>query len=306
LFGLAWGTFEFLTGQSAHLKYHSLPNVNRSAIYHLIALFTMCGIMLDNSGWFAVRYRISVGICLVVALAGLVVIGSRAGILAFLTGMSLLLISFLNNRRVRIIVTGGAAGLVLVIAGLAVYVDHPAVKERISRFTYYYHMVKEDSDIKSLVTPSDQVRYDYMRIAWAQISQKGNMLLGSGPGTYKSIDIEELALDPPLMAYKIYWNKLSHPHNEYLNRWVERGLVGLGVHILFLAYLAGCLWRNRSRSVRVHWQWVTILGFFNTALVAGFFNSVLTNETAWLGMMLTGIFLRWTRQQEAGREGSDA
>ena len=125
--------------------------------------------------------------------------------------------------------------MVLAVTAINAFFDHPQVQRRIDRFVHYYRIALNPGDLKSAVIESDHVRYDYIRLAVAQLKQKGHVFLGTGPGTFKYIKVDELDFDPPLMAYKVHWNKPTHAHNEYLTRWVERGLVGLGMHLLFLS-----------------------------------------------------------------------
>jgi O-antigen ligase len=219
--------------------------------------------------------------------------GSRAGVITILTGVMLLFISFLGNRRVIIFLGAVLLTLVLVLAGISKYMNDSFISSRIDKYSYYYQIIKNGSATNSPLTISNRVRWDYIRVAWAQITQNKNILFGSGPGTFGNIKIEELKFASPLLEYKKNWSRPSHAHNEYLNRLVEQGLLGIGMHIFFLIYLGICLFRSRSKTGRVYWQWVACLGFLNTAVVAGLFNTVLTNELAWQAMMLTGIFMQW-------------
>lgn len=292
LLGLILSAFDFFGGKNPFLEFKSIPNLNRSVIYLLITIFTMYGILLDNKGNFSAPTKIWVGACLAVALVSLVIMGSRAGIITFVTGMLLLFLSFFSHRRIRIFLIVGFFALVIVSAGLTKYIDIPAVKSRLDKFEYYYQMIKGETSDLSIVNVSNRVRFDYLRMAWAQITQKNNLLLGSGPSTFGYIKVEELDFTPPLLEYKKTWEKPSHAHNEYMNRWVEQGLVGLGLHIAFLLYIGVCLFRHRSKVGRICWLWVACLGIFNITVVAGLFNTVFANEIAWQVMMLLGLFMQ--------------
>lgn len=291
LLGLILGAIEFFSNRNPFLEFNSIPNLNRSVIYLLITIFTMYGMLIDNSGIFSIKAKILISTALSFSLGGLLFMGSRAGLIAFITGTALFFISFFNHRKIRFFFILGLIILLALLSGLSKYMTMPAVKSRLDKFIHYYQVVINDSPAEnSDVSVSNRTRIDYLRVAWAQITQKGHLLLGLGPATFKYIKIEELDITPPLMEYKKSWHKLSHAHNEYLNRLVEQGVLGLGVHLAFLIYLGICLFRHRPQKGRIHWLWVACLGIFNTAVVAGAFNTVFTNEIAWQAMMLIGFF----------------
>ena len=296
LVGLILSAFDLVSGQNPFLEFKSIPNLNRSVIYHLMAIFTMGAMLLDNSGKFSTKLRIGVGICLVVSLGALIIMGSRAGIIALFMGVVLLFILFLSQLRVMITFFCGVVLLFLLTIGISSYIKIPAVQNRIDIFKYYYKLIKNGSVPTSPVMLSNRIRYDYIRVAWAQITQKGNILFGSGPATFKYINVEALKFNPSLLEYKKNWNTLSHAHNAYLNLWVEQGLGGISIYICFLIYLGVSLYRYRLKTEGIHWQWLACLGFLNTAVVAGLFNTVLANESAWQGMMLTGIYIQGMKQ----------
>lgn len=294
LLGLGLSAVEFFNGRNPFLEFKSIPNLNRSVIYLLITIFTMCGMLFDNGGHFSKGAKVCTAICLAVFLVSLIIMGSRTGIIAFLTGAVLFFISFFGHRRIRIYLPIGFMLLLIVSAGLYKYMTLPAVKVRLERFHHYFQIIANGSSTDlGTVSVSNRMRIDYLRVAWAQITQKENLLLGTGPATFKYIKIDELEFTPPLSEYKKSWNKLSHAHNEYMNRWVAQGLLGLGVHLSFLIYLGRYLFRHRPKRGRIQWLWVACLGTLNTAVVAGFFNTVFTNEMAWQAMILIGFIMQW-------------
>ena len=295
LIGLSLSAIDLISGQNPYLEFKSIPNLNRSVIYHLMAIFTMGAVLLDNSGKFSTKLRLGISVCLVVSLSALIIMGSRAGIIALFMGVVLLFILFLSRLRVMITFFCGLVLLFLLTIGISSYIKIPAVQNRIDIFKYYYKLIKNGSVPTSPVMLSNRMRYDYIRVAWAQIAQKGNILFGSGPATFKYINVEKLKFKPPLLEYKKHWNTLSHAHNAYLNLWVEQGLIGIGLYISFLIYMGGILFRYHLKTGQIHWQWVACLGVLNTVVIAGLFNTVLANESAWQAMMLTGIFIQGTK-----------
>ena len=208
LIGLSLSAFDLINGQNPFLEFKSIPNLNRSVIYHLMAIFTMGAMLLDNSQKFSTKLRIGVGICLMVSLSALIIMGSRAGVIAFFTGVVLMLILFLGRLRVMITFFCGLILLLLLTIGISSYIKMPTIQNRIDIFKYYYKLIKNGSVLRSPVRLSNRTRYDYMRVAWAQIAQKGNILFGSGPATFKYINLEDLKFNPPLLEYKKNWDTL--------------------------------------------------------------------------------------------------
>jgi O-antigen ligase len=299
MLGLVLSAHQLFTGQNPYLEFASMPNLNRSAIYHVLSLFVMLGMLMDSRRIFSKRSRILIACCFVIGVGSLFVMGSRGALLGFISGMVLLAVFVVHGRKAWLTLTACIVGSILALAIISAVWDNPILKGKLAKFTHYYHDLKDGGNLSDVITPSEKVRYDYIRIAWAQITQKEKMFLGSGPSTFKYIDVESLTLDKPLLMYQKNpgWDKPSHAHNEYLTRWVNGGLVGLGTHLLFLFYIGIRLWVSRKQKGGVHWQWVACVGFLATAGVSGMFNTVLTNEMGWLSMIIVGATMNWYKRQ---------
>jgi O-antigen ligase len=296
MLGLGWGLWDFFTGHNPYLEFKSIPNLNRSAIYHTISIFLMLAVMLGNNYIFTIRSRVAVTGCFLISLACLIIMGSRGSILGFLAGAILLVIMLYKNRRLWITMAIGLIFTAAVIIITVVILDITLVSKKVEKFTHYYHSLRHHDKLESFITPSELDRYDYIRVAWAQITQGGHMLLGTGPETFQYINVDQLKFDKPLMAYNSQWFNPSHAHNEFLTRWVEEGLLGLIVHIIFLGFVARSLFYQRPKDGKAHWAWIACAGFLSVAVVSGLFNSVLTNEMGWLSMMIVGIYMRQVKK----------
>jgi O-antigen ligase len=294
--GLGWSAHDLFGGQNPHLEFHSIPNLNRSAIYHLIAMFVMLGIIIDAN--FRSRLsRLFFGCSFVASLFALFVMGSRAALLGFMGGSFVLSVSLIRKKIIWLWLFMGMAVVMATLVITTVATDNRVLKTRMQKFTHYYHDLRSGGGIEATLTESERVRWDYAKLAWAQITQGGNFLLGTGPGTYKYIDVRKLDFEKPLYIFnKKSWTGPTHPHNEFLWRWVEVGLVGLVVHLGFLGFLAATLYRCRPNSEAITWDWVACVGFVITALVCGLFNTVLTSEMGWLAMLLVGLTMRNCRE----------
>jgi len=287
--GLVVSGYMLFSGQNPHLEFVSIPNLNRSVIYHVLCLFVMLAIVMDSRRLFSNRLRVVMGICFIIGVGCLFIMASRGALLGFVGGMILLAVFVKQSPKTWLIQSTSILGTIILISVINMTWDNHIFQSKIRKFTRYYYVLKEGSDLSGAIGISERVRYDYIRVSWAQITQKNKMFLGSGPGTFKYIDVESLSLGKPLLRYKKKpgWEKPSHAHNEFLTLWVEVGLVGLFCHVLFLCYFGSTLWQHRKRGQRT-WQLVAGVGFFATATISGLFNTVLTNEMGWLAMMIVG------------------
>lgn len=300
--GLVVSGYLLFSGQNPYLEFVSIPNLNRSVIYHVLCLFVMLAIVMDSRRLFSNRLRVIMGICFIIGVGCLFIMASRGALLGFVGGMILLAVFVKQSRKAWLILSTSILGAIILISVINMTWDNHIFQSKIRKFTRYYYVLKEGGDLLKVIGISEKVRYDYIRVSWAQITQKGKMFLGSGPGTFKYIDVESLSLDKPLLMYKKKsgWEKPSHAHNEFLTLWVEVGLVGLFCHVLFLCYFGSTLWQHRKRGQRT-WQLVAGLGFFATATISGLFNTVLTNEMGWLAMMIVGAAMQKGYELKEGK-----
>jgi O-antigen ligase len=303
LAGLAWSAYDLFSGRNPFLEFQSIPNLNRSAIFHVISMFVMLGAFLDKRIT-STRSGLFFMMSFVVSIFALIIMGSRGALLGFLSGSFILALLIIKKKRIWIGLFLGLVAVIMTVSLAAVVSDNPILKSKLYKFTHYYHDIRTGDGIQSVLTESERVRYDYARIAWAQITQTGHFLLGTGLDTYKHIDVHKLKFDNPLVVLKKErWSGPSHAHNEFLTRWVETGFVGLGVHLFFLGFIAVTLYRHRPSQGEIPWHWVACLGFLFTALISGMFNTVLRSEMGWLSMIVVGRAMQACEMQ-SGRTGS--
>jgi len=296
LMGLTWSAYDLFNGHNRHLEFHSIPNLNRSTIYHLIAMFIMLGAALDAK---SVQFgaRLFFGGSFAVSIIALMIMGSRATLLGFMAGSIVIGLMLIKKKVTWLWFCLGFIAVIGIMVLAVQVIDKPQLNRGLQRFTHYYQVVRAGGGLQALAGESERVRWDYAKLAWAQITQGGHFLLGTGPGTYKYFDARKLEFDQPLYIFnKKSWTGPTHPHNEFLWRWVEVGLVGLIIHIGFLGFLAVTLYRCRPNSDAISWDWVACVGFVMTAVICGLFNTVLTSEMGWLAMLLVGLTMRTCRE----------
>ncbi len=115
--------------------------------------------------------------------------------------------------------------------------------------------------------PSNSVRMGLWQTSWNMIKDKP--IFGIGPGNFSKV----------FDRYKVpqEYDTIAHPHNDYLNVWVNSGIVGL------LAYLF--LWfsflRRLAKKFTISIPIITVLVGF---LAAGLFQCYYTDQE--IGMLL--------------------
>ena len=292
LAGLIWSAYDLVNGHNRHLEFHSIPNLNRSTIYHLIGMYIMLGAALD-ARWAKPGSRIFFGCSFVVSIFALMIMGSRATLLGFMVGSIGLSLMLIKKKITWLWLFLGFVTAMVIMVLTVQLTGKPHLNRGLSRLTNYYQVLSTGGGFHGLLSESERVRWDYAKLAWAQITQGGHFFLGTGPGTYKYLDARNLEFDRPLYIFsKKSWTGPTHPHNEFLWRWVEVGLVGLAVHLGFLGFLAVSLYHSRPNSEAISWDWIACAGFLVTALVCGLFNTVLTSEMGWLAMLVVGLTMR--------------
>jgi len=234
--GLAYGLWEAATGAAKYVELNSVGVVTHSAIYLAICTLAAWGVLSQlRSAASPDPLRILGAWALVGAmLVGLVLMGSRAALLALLAAMFVL---FLMRPRDRVWPVLAAA--VLVAAAIAISLPDRFNQQRM--WDKLAQMVGGESP-----TQADTIRRAYWRIAWAQLTQGGHWRFGIGPRSFASIRPDQLHFDPPLPEVAL---PLAHAHNMYLHKLVEEGPLGLAALLAVFAVPAAALARQ-ARAAR--------------------------------------------------------
>lgn len=296
LFGLVWGAWQIYTGQRPNLEFNSAGVVTQSAIYLGIALIAACGRLWSADQFHSLYKRLFWWGCLAVFSAGLVLMGSRGGLLAAFSAILVVVAAFLATKET----VGGkkaiAVGLAVVFLGTLAYFAAPRVFQH-ERMVDKTLVVLGDNSVKhsTSLKLSDQVRFDCWRIGFAQAIQGSNRLLGVGPMKFDKIEVEKLRFDTPLKAYPF---RLTHAHNLFLTKWAEEGLLGL---IAFL-FLLGLLAYRLVTDIRPRdWYWVMAVGALIVPIVSGFFGTPWKHEHAMLASILLGLYFSSAKDRVGAR-----
>jgi len=121
--------------------------------------------------------------------------------------------------------------------------------------------------------PSNSVRMGLWQTSWNMIKDKP--ILGIGPGNFSKV----------FDKYKVAreYDTIAHPHNDYLNMWVNSGIIGLlGYLFLWFSFL-----RRFIKHFSISLPIITVLvGFF----AAGLFQCYYTDqEVAMLLFFILGL-----------------
>ncbi|OGC78397.1 MAG: hypothetical protein A2145_01730 [candidate division Zixibacteria bacterium RBG_16_40_9] len=121
--------------------------------------------------------------------------------------------------------------------------------------------------------PSNSVRMGLWQTSWNMVKDKP--IFGIGPGNFTKV----------FDQYKVpqEYDTIAHPHNDYLNVWVNSGIVGLLAYLFLWFSFLRRFAKNFSISIPV----ITVLVGF---LVAGLFQCYYTDqEVAMLLFFILGL-----------------
>jgi O-antigen ligase len=283
--GLAWGFVEWQSDLARRWEFRRMMVAETSIIVGIVVA-ALLGVLYADRSLFCKRERIIATVLIVAFLACMLFMGNRSGLLGFLVFFGLLVMSQFRKRISLIIVS--LLG-VTVVASLLV-LSATGFKGTIE------HLVSTQINIQSSsgdsFTVSDQFRFDYWSLGFEQARQGGSPIFGIGPRNFRSIDINALNFDSPLVnAYRL--NDPVHAHNLYITKLAEEGIAGLLVLLGFLVYMLCLIFKFRPRGESVHWLWVACLGAIVIPFVAGIFYAPFRREVAWVTMVFAGLALNY-------------
>ena len=291
--GLVWGTWHVYTHARPFLEFNSAGVVTQSVIYLGIVLIAVAGRLFArqpfDSRWMLAYYWA----CLILFSAGLVLMGSRGGLLAVAAAAGTVMLAAMvkaPDAKARLALISA----VIAVSGMTAYFTAPAMFQHERMFGKVVQLFGDA--YKNLeYRQGDQQRVDAWRIGIAQALQGEHPLLGIGPHKFDKIQVEKLHFDPPLDVYPF---RLTHAHNMFLTKWAEEGALGLIAFLLLL----GTFFYALSTRIEVHeWTWVAAVGALVVPIVSGFFGTPWKHEHAILAMMLLAIHLSHSPQTKQPR-----
>ncbi len=215
------------------------------------------------------NYKIFYGICILILLAGLMQLASRAVFISTLFIILVLYPLFIEKGASRSKFLMIVFPIILV-AFIGIYRIDWFRKRYISELRNDLTQVSINNDI---IEP----RIIRWRVAWKLFQQ--NPLLGYGSGTEKKILMENYF---EKKLYNSYLNKLN-AHNEYLSIMLKTGIWGLLVYLFTLIYGYIAAWYNRD---------IVFAGFVSLIAVVSFSENILdVNKTIFFYSFFFSLFI---------------
>ncbi|MEL4506335.1 O-antigen ligase family protein [Luteococcus sp. H138] len=221
-----------LAGPRTMLANHSLrlgTGMGGAAIYHVVLL--LAGAVLLRSALRDEHRRWSLA-GVAVCLLGILMTGSRAGLLSLLVFLGLLGVAFAMRGRIKLVLALSGALVALLVALMAVF---PVARR--------------------LVQPNEQFRAANYETAWRTWQASGhNTWLGVGSGRMWPWYFYESGASPVPWRGVIqtgYGRSLTNPHSLYLGVLAELGLVGAALLLVLVGAVVWQLvvaWRTMLRT----------------------------------------------------------
>ncbi len=215
------------------------------------------------------RNKIFYGIAILILLAGLMQLASRAVFISTLFIIVFLYPFFIATRinRVKFFII---ILPIILVAFISIY--------RIDWFRHRYTIeLKNDLTQTSINNDIIEPRITRWRIAWGLFQQ--NPLVGYGSGTEKKILMENYF---EKKLYNSYLNKLN-AHNEYLSIMLKTGMWGLLVYLFTLIYGYIAAWHNRD---------IAFAGFMTLISFVSFSENILdVNKTIFFYSFFFSLFI---------------
>jgi O-antigen ligase len=265
--GLLRGGVDAYLHQEYGLELYTMTSPTSSAIYLGIVLMVATSIaVLDTyrSWWWAAS-------C--VLLVGLLLMGSRGGILAvtFAGGVWLTMV---RSFRVWMLLAAVAISVALVAALPNIFAQDRA-------FAKIAALISTRQ-----IDANDNVRLTMWKLSIAEVVHGNSLWFGVGPKNFSSIDSFRIGIPPDAIGYRI-----EHAHNLFLNKASEEGLLGLTAMLALFGVVAYRLVRDLIAAPARYWRAGAAWGALAVPIVAGSFNTPWFQEHALLAMIWFGIYL---------------
>lgn len=282
---LAWGLWElFGTHAKTDLQLHSVGHVNHSAIYLTMIFGAALGWLLSTNKNTNLLKRLLL-ITLTIALFTSLIIGESRGAVGVGFTLALILIFTLSKNFITKSIGIGSAILVTV---LAVSLNTGVVQKEIEH--------EKNNDILANRSKVWNVSFEAARFS---------PLLGLGMSNWHFITIDQLKTSVEKRGktfdqnnYGLQW---GHSHNVYLTALVDRGIVGLGVTLLFmfawLRHLIKTFYLTRKFNEATY-LWAGSFSAWLATFGIGFVNTTFHHEHGILACQLLGLYLSYTQSHK--------
>lgn len=283
---LAWGLWElFGSHTKTALQLNSVGHVNHSAIYLTMISGAALGWLLStdkNTN----RLKQLLLTALTITLFTSLIIGESRGAVGVGFTLALALIFTLSKRRfIKLL----GVSSVLAVVGLTVILNTGVVQKEINN--------EKANNVLSNRDKVWNVSFEAARFS---------PLLGLGMSNWHFITMDQLkasvekrgkTFDPN--NYQLQW---GHSHNLYLTALVDRGIVGLGVTLLFMFTWLRHLIKTFSLTKKFNeatYLWAGSFSAWMATFGIGLVNTTFHHEHGILACLLLGLYLSYTQSHNS-------
>lgn len=282
---LAWGLWQlFVTHAKTDLQIHSVGHVNHSAIYLTMIFGASLGWLLSLERDTRTLKRVALVILSTFLFTGLIIGESRGAVgVGFVLGLLIILL-LSKNKLTRSI---GLASSALVLIS-AVTLNVGVIQKQ-----------KTMEESHNVLSNRDKVWNVSLEAA------RFSPVLGLGMSNWHFITLDQLKTSVEKRGkiynpdnYQIQW---GHSHNLYLTALVDRGIVGLGVTLIFMfAWLRHLIktFRLTKSNNQAIYLWAGSFSAWMATFAIGFVNTTFHHEHGILACLLLGLYLSYCRSHE--------
>jgi O-antigen ligase len=292
--GVLISFYQITVGAERFVTLHSVGSYPSSSMYFASCVFIAVGLYFTNNSTSKIR--------MIAALLGgiifiaLLLSGSRGGSLGFIVAVLVLLLATFRFHNVKL------KNILIGVLFLSIIVSVVFYSGKMNpRFVKNTQEAIEQLE-SGKFNKNDGVRLENWRLAITVFQNSESKVFGIGPQEFAWIDREAIEYIP------LFWEdfnsdwELTHAHNQFFDKLVEEGLLGLSALLLFYIYGGYLIMSMRHNRVVVGWTWYAALGSLVVVFVAGSFNQPFSNEVATLVIVLVALLNTRMRTIESDRE----
>lgn len=264
----------YFKGETSHLQLNSVGHVNHSGIYLAIIITTSIAMLVRK---FTTKGKLILLLALSFLVSSLLIMSARGAIIPVLIFIFTIVIFRHQPARSKIALTlVSIFSIVLLLVLFEGFIDKTAGNFSTGSYS------------------SKRIELANTAITSAQMAP----ILGVGLNNFGKIteaDVKTWVESNGATYNSFNYFYSSHAHNLYFNTLATQGVFGLLSYAAFLTMLGYHLFTHRPQNKpNIEWLWLTALGAFFVVVIGGFFNTTLHHEHGMLAMIIFGLWLNST------------
>lgn len=223
--------------------------------------------------------KLTMLVLFIINISSLILSETRGAILAASIAIAFILLKTLNFKKINLKII---ATSIIIIIGMFFVLQHP-IEQRIEQTMTEYHKIEAGN-----LTSSVGLRLQMWEIAPKLI--ENNMILGLGKGHLKKLD--QLYFQG-FISKQLYEAQTPHYHNQYIDKTIKTGLIGL---ILFLSLLIIPVFLLRNKKIIYQQLSIGIIIIFSVSSLTDVpFNH---GQTLFIYLLFIGVFNMFSLKSE--------